>query len=453
MYQAETSSVGGATPTYITRPVPRSSAPEPGAGGICSNVAGYSNCAPTVMRRRSRTSLTIALLFAAITVSAAQVAQIDSPAAAGSLAPSIAPLADGRLVLSWLEPVEVGHALRFSVLDGDGFGPVGTIARGEDWFANWADTPGLFVLPGGDWVAHWLVKSGSSTYAYDVNVARSPDGGATWSAPIVPHLDDTPTEHGFVSYFAESDHAVGVVWLDGRRMHAASEGEGAMTLRTAVIGRDLGLGEQVLLDERVCDCCQTASARTASGPVVVYRGRSRGEVRDHFVVRRTASGWSEPERVHEDNWRIGGCPVNGPAIIADGERVAVAWFTMPEEAPRVHVAISRDGGKSFERIDTLGEGTALGRVDLALSERGFVLSWVDRAGSAAALELVDYDWRGRRLATAALDGLDAGRASGFPRLGVLRGCRPVIAWTGRKNDVQRVRVARIDADAGCEEGF
>lgn len=405
------------------------------------------------MPRLSRVSLTIALLLAAFSASAAKFEELDSPAAAGSLAPSIATLVDGRLVLTWLEPFEGGHALKFSLLDDGGFGPAKTIARGEDWFANWADTPGLFVLPGGDWVAHWLVKSGPSTYAYDVTLARSTDAGESWSDPIAPHRDGTPTEHGFVSYFAASDHAVGVVWLDGRRMHTEPEGAGAMTLRTAVLERDQSVSERELLDKRVCDCCQTASARTANGPIVVYRGRSRDEIRDHFVVRRTADGWSEPALVHEDNWRIGGCPVNGPAIIADGERVAVAWFTMADGAPRVQLAISRDSGKSFERIDTLGEGTALGRVDLALSERGFVLSWVDRAGPAGVVELVDYDWQGRRLGTAAIEGLDAGRASGFPRLGVLHGCRPVIAWTGRDNDVQRVRVARIDADRGCESDF
>ncbi len=386
-----------------------------------------------------------------MTVSASEVREIETPAAAGGLAPSIAGLDDDRLILTWLEPFAKGHALKFSVLGESGFGPARTIASGEGWFANWADTPGLFVLPGGDWVAHWLVKSSPSTYAYDVMMARSSDAGDTWSEPISPHRDGTATEHGFVSYFAASDDAVGMVWLDGRRM-ARSSGEedgAAMTLRTAVVSADGSLSARMQLDDRVCDCCQTASAMTPGGPVVVYRGRSDDEIRDHHVVRRTAVGWSEPALLHADSWRIGGCPVNGPAMAADGNRVAVAWFTMSGERPLVRLAMSRDGGNTFQPVDTLGEGTALGRVDLAVSAGGFVLSWIDQPERSGVLELIGYDWGGERRWRRRIEGLDAGRASGFPRLGVVEGCRPVIAWTGREDAGTRIRVARIDAHEAC----
>jgi len=406
------------------------------------------------MHRVSRVFLSIVPLFAIysahFSAHATEVEEIESPAAAGSLAPSIADLADGRLVLTWLEPFEEGHALKFSVLDEDGFSPPKTIARGEGWFANWADTPGLFVLPGGDWVAHWLVKSGPTTYAYDVKLARSADTGASWSPALSPHRDGTQTEHGFLSYFAESEDAMGVVWLDGRLMAREAEGEGAMTLRTAVVESDGRLAGETLLDERVCDCCQTASALSSEGPIVVYRDRSEDEIRDHYVVRRTDEGWTEPRRLHADNWRIGGCPVNGPAIVADGGRVAVAWFTMPDDQPRVSVAVSEDGGRSFQPVDILGEGSALGRVDLALSRQGFVLSWVNQSEEAGVLELVGYQWRGLRTWRTRIDGLDAGRASGFPRLGLLRDCRPVVAWTGRFDGERRVRVARVGNREDCD---
>lgn len=360
----------------------------------------------------------------------------------------MARLADGRLVVTWLERDGDQHALKFSVLDEAGFGPTRTIARGDGWFANWADTPALFVLPNGDWVAHWLVKSGASTYAYDVVTARSSDGGATWTTPVSPHLDGTQTEHGFVSYFAESDSRAGIVWLDGRRM--ASEGnEGAMTLRTAAVGPDGRVSDGTLLDERVCDCCQTASAMTPEGPLVVYRDRSEDEIRDHYVVRRTDEGWGEPRRLYADNWRIGGCPVNGPALVADGERVAAAWFTMPEGVPRVRLAVSADSGASFDLIGELGEGTALGRVDVALSGRGIIVSWVDEVERSGALVLSAYDWGGKRLWQRRIEGLDAGRASGFPRLDIERGCQPVVAWTGKADGERRVRIARVGPADVC----
>ncbi len=122
-----------------------------------------------------------------------------------------------------------------------------------------------------------------------------------------------------------------------------------MTLYTArVLGSRNGKasGEEKI-DARVCSCCQTDAALTDSGPVVVYRDRSGEEVRDIFVIRRTSRGWSRPVRVHADNWKIPGCPVNGPAIAASGRHVAVAWFTSAPPNPRVYVAFSEDGGASF----------------------------------------------------------------------------------------------------------
>ncbi len=90
------------------------------------------------------------------------------------------------------------------------------IAEGAGWFVNWADFPSLIALP--DRLAGGTLagEDGSGTYAYDVNVARSGDGGKTWSEPLVPHRDGTQTEHGFVSLFAAPGNLLEAVWLDGR---------------------------------------------------------------------------------------------------------------------------------------------------------------------------------------------------------------------------------------------
>jgi hypothetical protein len=71
--------------------------------------------------------------------------------------------------------------------------------------------------------AHWLVKRGSATYAYDVNITQSKDGGKSWSKPIVPHRDNTQTEHGFVSLIPLNDGRLGANWLDGRNMKNMKE--------------------------------------------------------------------------------------------------------------------------------------------------------------------------------------------------------------------------------------
>ena len=72
---------------------------------------------------------------------------------------------------------------------------------GTDWFVNWADVPSVVRLADRTLAAHWLQKSGSDTYAYDVRLSFSRDDGNTWTPSITPHHDGTKTEHGFASLF------------------------------------------------------------------------------------------------------------------------------------------------------------------------------------------------------------------------------------------------------------
>lgn len=406
-------------------------------------------------RTRPTIHLALALLLPALAVADWQ--PLDSPAGPSSLAPSLASTADGGPVLSWLEASDDGHVLQFSVFDGEAFGPVGEIARGTDWFANWADMPGVHVMPNGEWLAHWLVKSGPATYAYDVVMARSADGGQTWSEPFSPHDDGTQTEHGFVSYFDWTEQSTGVVWLDGRETaveqvsghdhghdaHAHhGHGAGAMTLRTARVGIDDAVTGGLVLDGQVCDCCQTAAAMTDQGPVVIYRGRDDDEIRDIRVVRHVQGRWTEPELLHADGWRIGGCPVNGPALIARGELAIAAWFTMADGVPQVRVAMSRDAGQSFSAPLSLGEGSAMGRVDLSWMPDGVLLSWMDQDGADARIMLTRLSDSLEIIGESSPLALSAARISGFPRLAELDDGRVLMAWTGVGEDRRgKVRVA------------
>jgi len=277
------------------------------------------------------------------------VRELPTPAAPSSGQSNLTADGRGRALLSWVERLEKNRfALRFAVREGPGWSRPRTVAEGENWFVNWADFPSLAALPDGTLAAHWLVRSGPSPYAYDVHISRSSDGGLTWSAPQRPHRDGTQTEHGFVSMFPTRDGRLAAVWLDGREMKSAAGGEGhgggakpaagddhghgQMTLRYATLGRGaegLKIEDEAVLDARVCECCQTSAAVTRDGPVVVYRDRSEGEVRDISIVRLGRDGrWSAPAAVHADGWRIEGCPVNGPSVAASGRRVAVAWFTL-----------------------------------------------------------------------------------------------------------------------------
>ena len=64
------------------------------------------------------------------------VDSLPSPAAPGSAEPSLVTGADGRVYMSWLEPADSGHALRFAVLQGKTWSQPRTIRAGRDFFVN-----------------------------------------------------------------------------------------------------------------------------------------------------------------------------------------------------------------------------------------------------------------------------------------------------------------------------
>ena len=262
----------------------------------------------------------------------------------------------------------------------------------------------------GSLVAHWLGKTGAETYAYSIFVARSVDGGASWTELGQLNEDDTLTEHGFVSYAPDGD-ALRAFWLDGRAM----EEGGDMVLRTALIGEAIGPSE--VLDSRVCECCATDAASGGAGPLVAYRDRIGDEVRDVSVVRRDGAGWTTPAVAAADGWRIAGCPVNGPAIDAAGEAAVVVWFTGAGDAPRVRLAFSADGGASFGPPVVIDAAAPLGRVDVALDGAGgAVVSWLALAGDAGSVRLRRVASTGDMGEPLEVATTGAARASGFPRL-------------------------------------
>jgi len=387
------------------------------------------------------------LWLAAAAAAAPRVEDFESPAGPGSAQPNLV-AGHGRIYLSWLESAKgEAAALRFAAWDGTQWTAPRTVVAGVPFFANWADFPSLLPLQGGALAAHWLQKSGADPYAYEVKVAHSNDGGASWSMAQSPHRDGTLTEHGFVTLVELGAGQFGAVWLDGRK-YAAGEGAAShapnqeMSLMFA--GFESGsFGAEQRLDERVCDCCQTAGAAVDGGLVVAYRDRSAEELRDISVVRYHEGVWSAPRPLHGDGWKMPACPVNGPALAAAGQRVAAAWYTGAQDRDRVMLVFSSDGGASFGAPLRIDQGRPAGRVDLVWLEDGRALvCWLERISSTGA------ELRARRVhPNGSMDphfkiaDMASARASGFPQLARL-GREVLIAWT-EVEPVTRVRLGRL----------
>jgi hypothetical protein len=349
------------------------------------------------------------------------------------------------VLLSWIERSGDLATMRFAERTPTGWTAPRTIASGRDWFVNWADVPSALRLPSGAIVAHWLQKSGPSTYAYDVRLSHSTDDGKTWSASYLPHSDGTHTEHGFASLFPMGD-GFGLVWLDGRAMKGGEHSggghaSGAMSVRFGQFDKHFKQVAETAVDTRVCECCPTAAVATAEGVIAAYRDRSYEEIRDNYVARLVNGKWLEPKPVVNDNWKIAACPVNGPALSAHGHSVAMAWFTAQQEQGQAYLAFSDDNGATFGKPIRVDDAGSLGRVDVELLPDGAALvTWIEFADQRAQFRARRIHRNGSRSAPVTISGIAGNRSSGYPRAAIANG-EIVFAWTESADGALQVRTA------------
>ena len=399
----------------------------------------------------------------------------------GAGQPDLALAPDGRVLLSWINSTPGRRpAVQMAEWYPDRHweGPR-TVVVGNALFVNWADTPHIAATADRALWLHWLQKSADAPYAYDIKLVRSLDHGMNWGVPRQVHGDRTTTEHGFVAFWPQGENSLGVAWLDGRETagaghasaapaeasagasanptdpHAGHDGHGggAMTLRAAVFDPFLNVSAESVVDARTCDCCQTSAAAVPGGALLVYRDRSDEDIRDIYATRFDGKAWTPPKRVHADDWKMPACPVNGPAVAAQGARAAVAWYTAAQDRPMVKLAGSADTGGSFAAPVVIDQGPAvLGRVALAMDANQLWLVWMREEAGRQSLWLARYASAAvpalakplQRIELAKIEG--NGRATGFPKI-VLREGVAHIVWTESGDNGPRLRGVQVTAAA------
>lgn len=348
----------------------------------------------------------------------------------------------GTVWMTWLEKKDSTATFRISRLEADRWSAPVNIATGSNWFVNWADYPQMVTNGKGDFLSAALVKRSREKYAYDIQLFHSVNG-LRWQGPVIAHDDGVAAEHGFVSMLPGPADVL-LTWLDGRNTQqkknskAAHAHAGAMTLRAAVMDYSGRKSAEWELDEMTCDCCQTSITRTDDGPVVVYRDRSHEEIRDISIVRFSKGKWSPPRTIHPDNWKIDGCPVNGPRADARGNELAVAWYSAPDNKPEVKLIFSHDGGMNFGKPLRIDEGKPLGRVDICMTDNnGAWVSWLEQ--DRIRLRYVSNDGTKGEALTVGLTSVN--RSAGFPQM-TRQGKSLVFAWTDDRKGFT-IRTARM----------
>lgn len=368
--------------------------------------------------------------------------KIESPSKGKAHLPKLVSQ-NGALHMTWVEEEDTLAILKYATYKNDQWTSPKTITSGTDWFVNWADFPALAVN-GETILTNVLQKSAKGTYDYDIRLSLL-SGGDVIKSNFLLNTDGIAAEHGFVS-MRPYDDGFYVTWLDGRETKHEKEEDNQMTLRAALVGLDGTIKEDTVIDSRVCDCCNTAIAITYKGPVVVYRDRSEGEeeIRDTYIVRWVDGAWTAPKAIYNDQWKLNGCPVNGPATDAQEESLVVAWFTASGNDARVLVTFSQDNGATFGTPIRVDAGKAIGRVDTAFLQDGSALvSWLEPQGEEIVLQAMRVYKDGHSDDPITITTTTAQRASGFPQLEMV-GSKVYAAWTDLQGDHSTVEIVSFE---------
>lgn len=391
-----------------------------------------------------------------------QFQRIDPPALADSGMPFLTAGPDGSVYLAWTEntPSKVS-ALRFARWKGSRWTPPETIAQGKNWFVNWADFGSLTVLPDRSMLAHWLTRNDSGgRYGYGIRIAKREPDRPIWRQIHGLSLDEPVDYAGFFS-FAPGGYAA--TYLSPpttperyQASHHPEEHDHRKTVRFIEFDAQGRVAADQELDPDACSCCQTALGQTRRGWIAAYRDHSPGEIRDISVLRRVNGSWTPPQTLHPDGWKINGCPTDGPALIAEDSRVAIAWLTRAGDQPRIQLALSNDDGQTFHAPVRIDSGNPLGRPAITTLDRGnYLVAWLEKtAGDQIEIRVRRVSSNGLTFAAQTVASAPLGRASGFPKV-LVSGEQIFLAWRDERVRVllmQKSELLKTQTAAGHSPG-
>jgi hypothetical protein len=325
-----------------------------------------------------------------------------------------------------------------------------------------------------------VVAYGAKAEHTEIRVARSLDGGLTFTPARALQAAGATGDRGWHAMALDARGVAHVMWLDHRGLARPAAGNRAgnpnaqgashdhhmeqdaidgvaMAMRSGLYyAREGGgpAGERELV-KGVCYCCKVAMATTPSGGIyAAWRHVYPGNIRDVAFIASADGGtaFGAPGRVSEDSWQLAGCPDDGPAMSVDARGVAhVVWPTVlggetPEGA--LFYASSPDG-RSFSprvRIPTLGSPRPMHpQVMATAADRAFV-AWDEVLNGVrqAAVRGLRFDEAGQPIfgAVHRLGSPDV--PSSYPML--VKTSRDVLAiYVDGKPGASTIRVADIAA--------
>ena len=294
-----------------------------------------------------------------------------------------------------------------------------------------------------------------------IRIARSTDGGRTFSPARFTHDQSLSGARGWEALTVGANGAVHAVWLDGReaskKIAAMShngtphKGQPPQEIYYGTLAADGRMIETKIADE-VCFCCKTSVAVDSRGAVyAAWRHVFPGSMRDIAFAKSIDGGrhFSQLVRVSEDNWELNGCPEDGPSLAVDPSgTIHIAWATVVNEGEPLKAlfyATSRDG-KVFSprtRIPAT-PGATPGHPQLALTSDGGVrIVFDETTGGVRRVSLARVS-RGNGIQ--APEVLSGDEAASHPVIVQTTPGALLVAWTSRPvtpANTSTIRLSRV----------
>jgi hypothetical protein len=158
----------------------------------------------------------------------------------------------------------------------------------------------------------------------DIVLSRSTDGGRTWAAPLV--INDVPgaAREGLHGLAANDAGVVAVAWLDlrekGTRVYLAVSRDHGATWSADTLAYASPSGS-------VCECCHPSVAIAPGGRIVVMFRNYRKGARDSYVVesRDGGSTFGSAAKQGQGTWPLQACPMDGGGVVASDAATSAAW--------------------------------------------------------------------------------------------------------------------------------
>ena len=231
-----------------------------------------------------------------------------------------------------------------------------------------------------------------SNWNAQINIARSSDGGKTFTAP--QSLVNDGSSQRFPSVVIRPDHSIFIAWVD-KRLVADAKKAGQQRLGGSIaysFSSDAGnsFAPEKLANESSCECCRIGASIDPQGGVgIIYRAIFPGGIRDHATQIITPSTAGKVQRVSRDEWKTDACPHHGPSIaISSAGKMHVTWFTQGSARTGVFYASSSNQGETYSRPQRIGaENANVSRPYLLAIDQSIWLIWKEFDGIKTSIYL------------------------------------------------------------------